>query len=162
MEYYNFVYARIDYTINCHTSQDMEFRARLLSFLLILQTVSSLSVSDFYFVDPQTRQSVPVETESETEDVNSEGVEDQILQLLGLPNSPRPSYQHLNKNAGPQFMMHLYQEIQKQEGLDDIIPTPAPLIEQVGPELKNLSYEVDQNVMIEDTDIVISFDNEGK
>lgn len=130
--------------------------------LLLCGAATSLSIGDFYFMDPQTRQSIPVETDETEVDTDSDGVEDQILQLLGLPNSPRPSYKHLNKNAGPQFMMHLYQEIQKHEGLDDVMPTPAPFIEQVGTELKNLSYEVNQNVMIDNTDIVISFDNEGK
>lgn len=110
-------------------------------------------------LDAENGQTYPVDTD-ELEIGQGEEVEEKILKLLGLPDKPRPSYKHLKENAAPQFMMHLYQEIQKQEGLDELMPTQAPSAEQIGPEFRNLSYSLRQNEKIDGVDIVISFVNQ--
>lgn len=113
-------------------------------------------------LDPTHQQTYPVETD-EVDEKEIDGVEDQILKLLGLPDAPRPSFKHLKENAGPQFMMQLYQEIQKQEGLHDIMPIPEAMMEQqAAPEFRNISVDIDQNQKIEEVDIVISFVNQGE
>jgi len=110
-------------------------------------------------MDTINRQSYPI-TEDETD--QSEDVEDRILKLLGLPDSPRPAYNHLRENAAPQFMLHLYKEIQKSEGLDEIVPTQEPLMENIGPEFRNMSFDMKESDKINEVDIVISFVNHGK
>jgi len=131
----------------------------LLVLLTVLHKPSyGLSSADILMIDPESRQTVPVDAE----DVDlepAEDVEDKILELLGLPNTPRPSYKHLKSNAAPKFMMHLYKEIQKQDGLEELMPTSAPTAEELGPEFRNLTYYYNQNQKIEEVDVVISFDN---
>lgn len=133
----------------------------ILSLVLLLAPAQILCsmTSDMFLVDAKTRQSYPVDTD-DIDPSQGEEVEEKILQLLGLPDKPRPSYKHLKENAAPQFMMHLYQEIQKQEGLEEFMPTKAPTAEEIGPEYRNLTYQIDQNKQIDGVDIVISFVNQ--
>ena len=139
-------------------------RLLLIVILTILHALGSYGLTsspDILMIDPVSRQTVPVDPE----DIDlepAEDVEDKILKLLGLPNKPRPSYQHLKSNAAPKFMMHLYKEIQKQDGLEELIPTSAPTAEELGPEFRNLTYYYNQNQKIEEVDVVISFDNHRK
>ncbi|XP_067943599.1 bone morphogenetic protein 7-like [Watersipora subatra] len=124
-----------------------------------IQLYSASVSSDIFMIDAENRQSYPLDTD-ELDVEQEEDVEEKILKLLGLPDTPRPAYKHLKENAAPQFMMHLYQEIQKQEGLEDFMPTQAPSAEEIGPEYRNLSYNLDQNEKIDGVDIVISFVNQ--
>ena len=131
----------------------------LLSIYILL--VDCSASSDIFMLDAENRQTYPVDTD-ELEIGQGEEVEEKILKLLGLPDTPRPSYKHLKENAAPQFMMHLYQEIQKQEGLEEFMPTQAPTAEEIGPEFRNQTYGINQNKKIDGVDIVISFVNQRK
>lgn len=134
----------------------------LLCYLTLLHTlVTAIPSSDMFMLDAETRQTYPVDTD-DLDVEPAEDVEDKILKLLGLPNEPRPSYKHLKANAAPQFMMHLYHEIQKMDGLDDMMPTTAPSLEDIGPEFRNLTFFYNKNQKIEEVDTVISFDNQRK
>lgn len=130
--------------------------------------VSPSTEQQLYLLDPVTEHTYPVE-DDEVDLEQVDRVEEQILKLLGLPDSPTPHsppsdiLQLKENGAAPQFMMHLYQEIQKQEGLDDVMPTPEPYIAQEVMEVRNGSADLSaQTQKIQpDVDIVISFLNHG-
>lgn len=135
--------------------------AVILCTHLMTVSINSSASSDIFMLDAENKQTYPIDTE-ELEVGQGEEVEERILKLLGLPDTPRPSYKHLKENAAPQFMMHLYQKIQKEEGLDELMPTQAPSAEEIGPEFRNLTYSVNQKEKINGVDIVISFVNQRK
>lgn len=141
-------------------SVTLTLAAIFLHCMTLITKVDCSSSTDVFMIDTVNQQSYPIETNELATDEQTEQVEDKILQLLGLPDTPRPSYKHLKNDSAPQFMMRLYQEIQKQEGLEEIMPTAAPSQEDIGPEYRNLSYNINEHEKIENVDIVISFVNQ--